>query len=105
MTIRQGVKFHDGKPMTPQDVADSINFSLTPASAGSIQVSLAAVKQATVSGQDVAVTFKQPSVDALYRLTLFRVSPSAHHPNVTKNPIGTSPLKLVEYVAVCGMPS
>src|SRR5260370_33078883 len=85
--------------MTPQDVADSINFSLTPGSAGSVKVSLAAVKQATVGGQDVVVTFKQPSVDALYRLTLFRVSPVANHPNVTKNPIGTGPFKFVEHIA------
>jgi peptide/nickel transport system substrate-binding protein len=99
MTIRQGVKYHDGKTMTPQDVADSINFSLTPASAGSIQVSLAAVKEATVNGQDVVVTFKQPSVDGLYRLTLFRVQPLSNHANVTKNPIGTGPFKFVEHVA------
>jgi len=99
MTIRQGVKYHDGKTMTPQDVADAINYAISPKSGGSVQVSLGAVKNATVNGQDVVVTFKAPSVDGLYRLTLFRMMPPSNFSGVAKNPIGTGPFKFVEHIA------
>lgn len=99
MTIRQGVKYHDGRTMTPEDVAQAIEWAINPKSAGSVFVSLAAVKSVDVNGQDVLVNFKYPSVDALYRLTLFRMQPPNNFSGVTKNPIGTGPYKFGEYVA------
>ena len=98
MRIRTGVKFHDGSPMTPDAVAASLKYAIAPATGGTMAGSLADITSVSVDGDEVVMKTSAPSVDALYRLTLFRVqSPNAFAHNAN-TPVGTGPFKFVEYV-------
>jgi peptide/nickel transport system substrate-binding protein len=57
MTVRDGVKWSDGQPMTAADVAYSINLARTN-SADPYSPNVATVATATASGNKVTVTFK-----------------------------------------------
>jgi len=57
MTVRDGVKWSDGQPMTGADVAYSINLARTNA-ADPFSPNVATVANATASGNKVTVTFK-----------------------------------------------
>jgi peptide/nickel transport system substrate-binding protein len=98
MRIRGGVKFHDGSPMTPDSVVASTKYALDPATGGTMTGSLADITSVAADGDEVVMRTSAPSVDALYRLTLFRVqSPKAFAHNAN-TPVGTGPFKFVEYV-------
>jgi peptide/nickel transport system substrate-binding protein len=57
MTVRDGVQWSDGQPMTAADVAYSINLARTN-SADPYSPNVATVANATASGNKVTVTFK-----------------------------------------------
>jgi len=97
MPIRTGVKFHDGSAMTPDAVVASLKYAIDPKTGGTMAGSLADIADVSADGNDVVMKTHAPSVDALYRLTLFRVqAPSgfAHNANM---PLGTGPFKFSEY--------
>ena len=98
LRIRDGVKFHNGKPMTPSAVVDSIRRALDPATGGTMAGSLGAIASADMDGGDVILKTRSPSVDALYRLTLFRVQSPDGFASATNKPIGTGPFRFVEWV-------
>jgi peptide/nickel transport system substrate-binding protein len=41
MRVRDGVRFHDGNPMTVEDVAESLRYAIDPATGGTMAGSLA----------------------------------------------------------------
>lgn len=60
-TIRSGVKFSDGSPLTAEDVVYSLTRHTVPANASSFASSYARVKAITATGEDqVTVTFAKP---------------------------------------------
>lgn len=65
--LRQGVKFWDGNPMTPQDVAWSLNRHLDPRTASQDQSFFLNMKAATATGpEEVTVTMKRPDPAFIY---------------------------------------
>ena len=98
MRVRGGVKFHDGAAMTPGDVVDSIRYALDTKTGSTMAGSLADIKSVEAQGDEVVMKTAAPSVDALYRLTLFRVQSPRHFANNANTPVGTGPFKFVEYV-------
>lgn len=98
LRIRQGVTFHDGSPMTIEDVVASIERALNPETGQTLAGSLAAITSVTVEGDEVVLRTASPNVGALYRLSLFRVQSPRHFDEVTNTPVGTGPFKLVEWV-------
>lgn len=97
LTIRQGVKFHDGHVMTPDDVVKVMKWTLDKTTGGTVAGSLAAIKDAAVSGGDIILKVDPPDVDALYRLTLWRVQSPDNLTNNKNTAIGTGPYKFVEW--------
>jgi peptide/nickel transport system substrate-binding protein len=97
MHVRGGVTFHDGSPMTPAAVATSLKFAIDPKTGGTMAGSLADIASVDVDGNDVVMKTRAPSVDALYRLTLFRVQAPSGFAHNSNTPIGTGPFKFVEY--------
>jgi peptide/nickel transport system substrate-binding protein len=97
--IRDDVKFHDGKPLTAEDVAFSIKRMIDPAFASPQlgqfnQISDAVVKDPTT----VVVTTKGPYPVLLAQLTKLSIVPKHVVEAVTKeefniNPVGSGPYK------------
>lgn len=98
MRVRDGVRFHDGNPMTADDVAASLRYAIDPATGGTMAGSLADITSVAVDGNEVVMKTSAPSVDALYRLTLFRVQSPKFFGKAGNTPVGTGPFKLSEYV-------
>ncbi|HVC76339.1 MAG TPA: ABC transporter substrate-binding protein [Candidatus Micrarchaeaceae archaeon] len=98
LPIRTGVKFHDGKTMTVDDVVNAFQHALDPKTGRTMAGTLGAVAKVEAKGDSVVLTTSGPSVDALYRLTLFRMQSPTNYANATNHPIGTGPFKFVEYV-------
>jgi peptide/nickel transport system substrate-binding protein len=94
-TIRPGVKFNDGSPMTPADVAFSFNLLKTNAD---VNVAGLTITGATASGNTVKVTFKTPQYTNLQSIGNTYVVPesiwkSVGDPGtyVDATPVGTGP--------------
>src|SRR5215203_444394 len=98
LRIRDGVKFHDGSPMTVEDVVTSVRRALDPITGGTLSGSLAAITSASSEGNEVVLRTSAPNLGALYRLSLFRVQSPRHFSTVTNRPVGTGPFKFVEWV-------
>ena len=98
MRVRDGVRFHDGNPMTVEDVAASLRYAIDPATGGTMTGSLADITSVAVDGNEVVMKTSAPSVDALYRLTLFRVQSPKFFGKAANTPVGTGPFKFAEYV-------
>lgn len=67
-TLREGVAFHDGQPLTPQDVVWSLTTRKnTPEWSDSGR--LANVASITAEGQDITLTLTEPDSSLLWNLT------------------------------------
>ena len=67
-TVREGVVFHDGQPLTPQDVVWSLTQVRDTASYRD-SARLAAVTGIAANGQDVVLTLAAPDSSLLWNLT------------------------------------
>ena len=95
-TIRSGVKFTNGDPLTPADVAYTFNL-LKKYPTLDINAIWSDLTSVTASGQTVVMTFKQPAVTNFYYIAdqigivdqkvWSKVSNPVNYPD--KNPVGT----------------
>jgi peptide/nickel transport system substrate-binding protein len=104
LTVRKGVKFSDGKPMTARDVAFTFNLlkknpSLTPASPPPVPVSATAPNPTTA-----VLTFSQPEYANLFLIGGTYIVPQHIWQNVSNpaafanpNPVGTGPYKVSQF--------
>jgi peptide/nickel transport system substrate-binding protein len=108
-TLRQGVKFSDGSPMTADDVVFSLNRTRDPKTASSLAWMFGSVKDIVKTDEKtVTVTLKQP--DAQWRYTVATTAGhvvskafvEAHAANFGKPDgglLGTGPFKFVSWKA------
>jgi peptide/nickel transport system substrate-binding protein len=99
-TIRDGVKFTDGSPLTAADAAFSIQRILDPAFGSQQNANFSAIASATGSGQQLTVKTKYPSPTLLSYLTTLSVVPQAYVQKVGNaafnlKPIGSGPYEFV----------
>jgi peptide/nickel transport system substrate-binding protein len=71
--IRQGVTFHSGKTLTPDDVVASINHHRGDATTSVIKPLLAAITDVAVDGNNVVVTLEAPNADLPYLMTDYHI--------------------------------
>lgn len=102
LTIREGVKFHDGSDMTPEDVGYSImDFKDNPKSRMNVYVS--GVKDFEVKDdKTLIVNFNEPDPVFPVHLTMINVLPSKlieeqGREAFVKHPIGTGPYEFVSW--------
>ena len=103
--VRQGVKFHNGDPLTTEDVAFTFNRLLDPAT-GSRQTpvlkSIAEVK--AVDAETIDFVLNQPNATLLGRISILPIVPKKYFESVGgtdafgQKPMGTGPFKFVEWV-------
>ncbi len=103
-TIRQGVKWHDGKPMTPEDVAFSLDYATRfPMTWSYVFDRIEQVE--ILDGNRIKVSLKEPTASMLSCLGTTRILPKHIWEKVDKPKtftppeavIGTGPFRLTSY--------
>jgi peptide/nickel transport system substrate-binding protein len=101
--LRQGVTFHDGSPMTMDDVVFSLERVFDPDGSGYSFLFGVVEGVAAVDDTNVQVTLKEPFTPLLDNLNVFPASivpkavVEADAEGFAQNPIGTGPFKLQEF--------
>jgi ABC-type transport system substrate-binding protein len=102
LTIRQGVKFHDGSTLSPDDVVYTINMAADPASKVATPSNYAWIDKAEKTGDwTVRIKMKRPTPAALEYLAMVTpIHPKAYREKVgpegfSAKPIGAGPYKIV----------
>lgn len=103
-TLREGIKWQDGTPLTPEDVRFSIEYAnLHPMTWSFVFNEIRQVR--TEPGNRIRISMKKPSVSMIYNLGMTRIIPKHIWKNV-KNPkaftapeavIGSGPYRLTGY--------
>jgi peptide/nickel transport system substrate-binding protein len=103
LKIREGVKFHDGSPLTAEDVAYTLNMAIDPASKVAVPSNYAWMAKVEKTGDyAVSIKMKKPTPAALEYLTMVcPIHPKAYREKVgpegfAKAPIGAGPYKIVK---------
>lgn len=100
-TLREGVSFHDGTPLTPEAVVASLER--LPEWTANSPGTLAAVESVEVTGpNEVTLRLREPDHDVLFRLagplgTIFAPALLADPTLRTTHPVGTGPFVFVGY--------
>lgn len=102
LNIRQGVKFHDGSPLTADDVAYTLNMASNPESKVATPSNYAWMEKVEKTGEfSVSIKMKRPTPAALEYLTMVcPIHPKAYREKVgpegfSKAPVGAGPYKIV----------
>ncbi len=103
LTIRQGVKFHDGSTLSPDDVVYTINMAANPESKVATPSNYAWIDKAERTGDwTVRIHMKRPTPAALEYLAMVTpIHPKAYREKVgaeefARKPIGAGPYKIVK---------
>lgn len=102
-TLRDGVKFSDGTPLTAADAAFSIQRILDPKLASQQNANFSAIASATAAGNTLTITTKYPSPTLLSYLTTLSVVPMADVQKVGNaafnlHPVGSGPYTFVSSI-------
>jgi peptide/nickel transport system substrate-binding protein len=107
-TLRDGVTFHDGSPLTPDDVVYTIEWNMNPDNASQLAAFFGSVDSIEATGDnEVTVTLTKPDAQFAYSMAhmagfimnkaqLESAGEAFGTPDVL--PLGTGPYKLVEFV-------
>src|SRR5919198_5964099 len=103
VSLRRGVTFHNGKLLTADDVVATFKRLVNPKGSSSALSSLSFLKMEGIRKVDrftVAFHLERPVADFPYYLNTYQavILPANWPGHFGKNPIGTGPFKLVEYV-------
>ncbi len=103
--LRRGVKFHDGREMTAEDVKFSMDYTMNPKNGAYGNSKLALIEKVeAVDRATLRVTMKKPSPSFLFSLTDIRSFPVVQKGAVPEGvdkpsrfPPGTGPFKFMEW--------
>jgi peptide/nickel transport system substrate-binding protein len=97
-TLRKGVNFHDGKPLTPADVVFSISRHKDPATASKAKVLADQIESVRASGpNEVTMVLTTPNADLPVILGTFHFHIVKEGTTDFATGIGTGPFKLKEF--------
>src|SRR5471032_3240986 len=105
LTIRQGVKFHDGSTLSPDDVVYTLNMAADPASKVATPSNYSWIDKAEKTGDwTVRIKMKRPNPAALEYLAMVTpIHPKAYREKVgpegfSAKPVGAGPYKIIKNV-------
>ena len=93
-TIRDGITFHNGEPVTAEDIVYSIERYAQIQGSDSSFGDFESIEIA--DDQTVVISLSEPNTEFIYELTC-AILPAANDADVNTNPIGTGPFKFVSY--------
>ena len=93
-TIREGITFHDGSPVTAEDIRYSLERYAEIQGSESAFADFQELE--IVDDGTVNVILSKPNSEFIYELTC-PIIPEANDANVNSNPIGTGPFKFVSF--------
>lgn len=97
--LRRGVRFHDGRALTSEDVVYTFNSILDPASSSPFRGAFRLVSSVRAEGPHTVVfTLKEPSGSFLINLVAIFIVPKGAGQNLRAHPIGTGPYEFVSHV-------
>ena len=97
-TLRAGAVFHNGKPVTPQDVLASIARLRDPKTGSPYASRFAGISRTEAVGDNqVRITLAQPAAPFLTQLASLAIVP-ADAADLAKHPVGTGPFRFREWV-------
>ena len=97
-TLREGVTFHNGNPVTVEDVVYSLERCAGSENNGTPLIS-AFSNVTDISAPDdshVVVTLAEPSLEFIYSMTA-AIIPAGSGDGIAQNPVGTGPFRYVSY--------
>ena len=100
-TLREGVMFHDGTPLTTADIIAKFERAMDPDSGHTNAGYYAAIDSVTApDDKTIVFTLTQPSSSLLYNLARpdSIIYPAASAETQRSQPIGTGPFRFAEYV-------
>ena len=97
-TLREGVTFHNGEPVTAEDVVYSLERCAGSENDGTPLVSAFSIVERieAVEGGRVALTLSTPNLEFINALTA-PIIPKGSGPTITETMIGTGPFRFVSY--------
>jgi peptide/nickel transport system substrate-binding protein len=96
-TLRDGIKFQDGSPVTVQDIKYSIDKCADTKNGTPLVPAFSNIKEVKTSGEStVEVDLKEPDSDFLAYMTC-AITPKANAANEETAPIGTGPYSFVSW--------
>ncbi len=105
LKIRQGVKFHDGSPLSADDVVYTLNMAANPESKVATPSNYAWIDKAEKTGDfSVTIRMKRPTPAALEYLAMVTpIHPKAYREKMgpeefAKNPVGAGPYRIAKNV-------
>ena len=100
-TLREGVSFHDGLPLTAEDVVFSFDRAVAEGSTNAQQQLFSGIAEVTaIDDRTVEIALDEPKGSLLFNLAwgdAVIVSPASADTNAT-NPIGTGPFRFAGWV-------
>lgn len=101
-TLRDA-KFHNGDPVTAQDVKFTIDYIMDPDNGATYRSEISNIESATVLDEKtIQIVTKEPCAPLLHYLAMPETSILsekwvAEHPNLTEEPMGAGPYKFVSW--------
>ncbi|MFI6510534.1 ABC transporter substrate-binding protein [Streptosporangium sp. NPDC050855] len=94
-TLKEGLKFHDGRPLTSQDVEYTYEALLDPANASTIRSDYSAIKEVTApDARTVVFRLRHPYAPLVQRTTLGIVPKGTAEKT---RPVGSGPYRFVSW--------
>ena len=91
--LRKGVKFHNGKDVTAEDVLYSIGRNADPSSETAYASAFSNVKEYKAEGENIVIVLKQKDNDFLQSMTIGIIPEEVT--DIATNPVGTGPYMYV----------
>ncbi len=96
-TLREGVTFHNGAPVTMEDVLYSLERCRGSENDGTPLVTVFGnISNLKAEGNQLILTLNQPSLEFIYSMTA-AIIPAGSGQTITSNPVGTGPFQFVSY--------
>jgi len=99
LKLRKGIQFHDGRPLTAQDVLNSINIHRREGSKSSMKPTLAVISDVRADGDTITFELSAANADLPYLLASFTlpILPAKGDGVDWEAGVGTGPYKLTKF--------